>query len=158
MPHLHPRCNPSLTHLLTCLRQHLQWVLKTHGLLTHRSVMHRPMPSAVVVMRRGRTASCRVALTVNRVLLGQSTWDATWDDVVYSWGRQSQLWVEFGAVYNGSCKPQSCQKQKYKYSTVFIWWCRYFFVVIMPECLQIYCFIIGVYCAYYYTTYVLSLL
>jgi len=25
--------------------------------------------------------------------------------------------VEIGAVYNGSCKPQSCQKQKDKYST-----------------------------------------
>jgi len=32
--------------------------------------------------------------------------------VAYGWGRQSQLWVEFGVVYNGSCKPQSCQKQK----------------------------------------------
>jgi len=30
-------------------------------------------PSAVVVMRRSRTASCRAGLTVNRVLLGQST-------------------------------------------------------------------------------------
>jgi len=37
--------------------------------------------------------------------------------VAYSWGRQSQLWVEIGAVYNGSCKPQSCQKQKDNYST-----------------------------------------
>jgi len=26
--------------------------------------------------------------------------------------------VEIGAVYNGSCKPQSCQKQKDNYSTV----------------------------------------
>jgi len=32
--------------------------------------------SAVVVMRRSSTASCRGGLTVNRVLLGQSTWDA----------------------------------------------------------------------------------
>jgi len=39
---------------------------------------HR-LHSAVVVMRRSRTASCRAGLTVNRVLLGQSTWDATWD-------------------------------------------------------------------------------
>jgi len=29
--------------------------------------------SAVVVMRRSRTASCRAGLTVNRVLLDQST-------------------------------------------------------------------------------------
>jgi len=29
--------------------------------------------SAVVVMRRGKTASCRAGLTTNRVLLGQST-------------------------------------------------------------------------------------
>jgi len=29
--------------------------------------------SAVVVMRRSRTASCQADLTVNRVLLGQST-------------------------------------------------------------------------------------
>jgi len=27
-------------------------------------------------------------------------------------GRQSQFWVEIGAVFNGFCKPQSCQKQK----------------------------------------------
>jgi len=32
-------------------------------------------------------------------------------------GRQSQLWVEIGAVCNGSCKLQSCQKQKDNYST-----------------------------------------
>jgi len=25
--------------------------------------------------------------------------------------------VEIGAVYNGSCKPQSCEKQKDNYST-----------------------------------------
>jgi len=43
--------------------------------------------SAEVVMRRGRTASCRAGLTFNRVLLGQSTWDATWDAVAYSLGR-----------------------------------------------------------------------
>jgi len=35
--------------------------------------------SAVVVMQRSRTASCWAGQTVNRVLLGQSTWDATWD-------------------------------------------------------------------------------
>jgi len=35
--------------------------------------------SAVDVMRRGRTASWLAGLTVNRVLLGQSTWDAKWD-------------------------------------------------------------------------------
>jgi len=28
------------------------------------------------------------SLTVNRVLLGQSPWDATWDAVAYSWGRK----------------------------------------------------------------------
>jgi len=33
----------------------------------------KPKDSAVVVMRRSRTASCRASLTVNRVLLGQST-------------------------------------------------------------------------------------
>jgi len=31
---------------------------------------------------------------------------------IYSWGRQSQFWVEIGAVYNGLCKTQSGQKQK----------------------------------------------
>jgi len=51
----------------------------------------------VVVMRRSRTASCRAGLTVNRVLLGQWTWDATWDVVAYySWGQQSQLGFNFG--------------------------------------------------------------
>jgi len=74
---------------------------------------------AVVVMRRSSTASCQAGLTVNRVLLGQSTWNATSDACSYSWGHQSQLWAEFGAVYNGSCKPQSCQKQKDNYSTAF---------------------------------------
>jgi len=74
--------------------------------------------SAVVVMRRSRTASCHAGLTDNKGLLGQSTWDATWDAVAYSWCSQSQLWVESGAVYNGPCKPQSCQKQKDNYSTV----------------------------------------
>jgi len=49
----------------------------------------------------------------------QSTWNATWDAVAYSWGRQSQLWVEIGAVYNGFCKPQFCQKQKDNYSTAY---------------------------------------
>jgi len=39
------------------------------------------------------------------------------DAVAYSWGLQSQIWVEIGAVYNGFCKPQSCQKQKDNYST-----------------------------------------
>jgi len=72
--------------------------------------------SAVVVMWRSRTASCRAGLTVKRVLLGQSTWDPTSGAVAYSWGRQSQLWVVC-AVYNGSCKPQSFQKQKDNYST-----------------------------------------
>jgi len=28
--------------------------------------------------------------------------------------------VEIGAVYNGFCKPQSCQKQKDNYSTAYI--------------------------------------
>jgi len=28
--------------------------------------------------------------------------------------------VEIGAVYNGFCKPQSCQKQKDNYSTEVI--------------------------------------
>jgi len=37
--------------------------------------------------------------------------------VAYSLGRQSQLWVEIGAVYSVSCKPQPCQKQKDNYST-----------------------------------------
>jgi len=73
--------------------------------------------SAVVVMRRSRTPSCQAGLTFNRVLLGQSTRDAIRDAVAYSWGRQNQLWVEIGAVYNGFCKPQSCQKQKDNYST-----------------------------------------
>jgi len=44
--------------------------------------------------------------------------------VAYSLGRQSQLWVEIGAVYNGSCKPQSCQNQKDNYitsSTSYLW-------------------------------------
>jgi len=50
--------------------------------------------SDVVVMRRSWTTSCRAGLTVHRVLLGLSTWDATWDAVAYSWGHQSQLWVE----------------------------------------------------------------
>jgi len=31
---------------------------------------------------------------------------------VYCWGRQSKLWVEIGADYNGSCKLQSCHKPK----------------------------------------------
>jgi len=35
----------------------------------------------------------------------------------YSMGRQSKLWVKIGAVYNDSCKPPSCQKQKDNYST-----------------------------------------
>jgi len=39
--------------------------------------------------------------------------------VAYSWGRQSQFWVEIGAVYNVFCKPQSCRKQKYNYSTAY---------------------------------------
>jgi len=73
--------------------------------------------NAVVLMRRSRTASCHACLTVNGVLLGQSTWDATWDACRVELGRQSQHWVEIGAVYNSSCKPQSCQKQKDKYST-----------------------------------------
>jgi len=75
--------------------------------------------SAVVVMRRGRTASCRAGFTINRVLLGQSTWDATWDACNLLLGPPSQLWVEIGAIYNGSCKPQSCQKQKDNYSTAY---------------------------------------
>jgi len=37
--------------------------------------------------------------------------------VAYRWGRQSQLWVEMGAVNNGSCKAQSGQKQKDNDST-----------------------------------------
>jgi len=32
-------------------------------------------------------------------------------------GRQCQVWVEIGAVYNGSCKPQPCYKQKDNYGT-----------------------------------------
>jgi len=37
--------------------------------------------------------------------------------VAYTLGRQSKLWVKIGAVYNGSCKLQSCQKQKINYNT-----------------------------------------
>jgi len=73
--------------------------------------------SAVVVMRRSRTASCRAGLTVNRVLLASQHDAQHVTPVAYIWGRQSQLWVEVGVVYNGSCNPQSCQKQKYNYST-----------------------------------------
>jgi len=62
-----------------------------------------------------------VTLTLEKSLkkldLFQSTWDATWDAVAYSWGHHSQFLVEIGAVYNGFCKPQSCQKQKDNYST-----------------------------------------
>jgi len=88
----------------------------------------------VVVMRRGRTASCRAGQTVNRVLLGQSTWDATYvlheTLVAYSWGPQSKLWVEIGAIYNGSCKPQSCQKQKDNYSTDYVILLCYFIMLL----------------------------
>jgi len=38
--------------------------------------------------------------------------------VAYRLGRQSKLWVKIRAVYSGSCKPQSYQKQKNNYSAV----------------------------------------
>jgi len=44
----------------------------------------------------------------------------------------SQFWVEIGAVYNGFCKPQSCQKQKDNYSTAYK---LYFPMSISPTCL-----------------------
>jgi len=80
--------------------------------------LSRPwLTTSVVVTRRSRTASCPTDLTINTVLRDQSTWDATWDAVAYSWGCQSQLWVEIEAIYIGSGRPQSCQKQKDNYRT-----------------------------------------
>jgi len=74
------------------------------------------LTSAVVVMRRSRTASCRAVLTANSPA-GPVSMRHSRTPVVYSLGRESKLWVKIGAVYNGSCKPQSCQKQKDNYST-----------------------------------------
>jgi len=53
-------------------------------------------------MRRGRMPSCRAGLAVT-----ESCWASQHETqhetpVAYSWGRQSQRWVEIGAVYNGS--------------------------------------------------------
>jgi len=76
-----------------------------NGLLVHGY-------SAVVVMRRSRTAR-----TPGRSNRQQSPAGPVNMRRCNSWGRQIQLWVEIGFVYNVSCKPQSCQKQKNNYST-----------------------------------------
>jgi len=56
--------------------------LATYSLRTVAECL--PRFSTVVVMRRSRTPSCQAVLTVKRVLLGQSTWDASWDAVAFS--------------------------------------------------------------------------
>jgi len=95
-----------------------EWVEKPFRMVRAGSnwgVSERHIGSAVVFMRHSRTASCQAAQTVN-----ESCWASQHETpAAYSWGRQSQLWVEISAVYNVSSKPQSCQKQKDNYSTAY---------------------------------------
>jgi len=63
-------------------------------------------------MRRSRTTSFSDGLTVNRVLLGQSTLDATRDAVAYSWGRQIQLWVEMGPFIMAAVNHSPARNKK----------------------------------------------
>jgi len=98
-----------LCHLWSCVTEpHIE-----------RYAVNLFIPSDVVVMRHSRTAY-RAGLTVNRVLLGQSTWDATWDAVDYSWGRQSQFGWKLGPFIMASVNPSPAKKKHNNYSTAMI--------------------------------------